>query len=85
MPVFDYECQICKKQFDKITKENEVVKCPCGNTATRIFPQKAPSFKLKYNPRKDKVDWDGNTTRFYDEWKKQKAEGKDVVIPEEKK
>jgi hypothetical protein len=38
-------------------------------------------FKLKYDPSKDIVDWDGNRSRYWDEYKKQKAEGKNVRIP----
>lgn len=85
MPIYDYLCTKCHVQFDKIAKEDEVVICLCGGVAKKIFPKKSPSFTLKYNPRKDKVDWDGNTTQFYNEYKKQKAEGKDVIIPDEKK
>ncbi len=59
------------------------MKCPVcfDEIAEKIFPTKAPSFKLVYNPQTDKVDWDGNRTQYYDAYKKQKAEGKNPRIP----
>jgi putative FmdB family regulatory protein len=84
MPLYDWKCRKCKTEFEYIAKmDEEVIKCPlCWDAdADRIFPQSAPSFKLTYDPKKDKVDWDGNTTRYYDEYKKMKAEGKKPRIP----
>lgn len=82
MPIYDFKCE-CGYEFDSIVKLGTVgKKCPkCGKKAKKIFPQKAPRFDLKYNPKSDMVDWDGNTTRFYDEYKKMKAEGKNPRIP----
>ena len=39
-------------------------------------------FKLLYDPKKDRVDWDGNRTRYFDEYKKMKKEGKNPRIPQ---
>lgn len=39
-------------------------------------------FKLTYNPVTDMVDWDGNRTRYFDEYKKMKKEGKNPRIPQ---
>jgi hypothetical protein len=49
-----------------------------------MAPQgKSPSFKLVYNPKSDKCDWDGNRTRYWDDYKKMKADGLKPRIPEE--
>ena len=42
---------------------------------------KSPSFKLTYNAQTDICDWDGNRSKYWDDYKKQKAEGKKVRIP----
>lgn len=62
--------------FEAIARFDEEVKCPvCFDAnAERIFPTKPPSFKLTYNPQKDMVDWDGNRSRYWDEWKKDKSQ-----------
>lgn len=83
MPIYDFECEFCGEDFDLIVEydTNKTLCISCGKTAKRVFPKKAPSIDFVYNPVSDMVDWDGNTTRFYDEYKKQKSEGKDVRIP----
>jgi putative FmdB family regulatory protein len=83
VPIFDFNCSKCGLEFDKLTKQSiNRVYCPiCEGESFRVFPRKAPSIDLKYNPVTDKVDWDGNTSRYWDEYKKQKSEGKDVRIP----
>ena len=84
MPIYDWECPDCGLVFEWMAKiSDETVKCPlCFDTdAKKIFPQKAPSFKLTYNPKTDMVDWDGNRTRYWDDYKKMKAEGKKPRIP----
>jgi putative FmdB family regulatory protein len=82
MPIYDYQCPKCHKVFERIAKENEVVVCECKYIAKRIFPQKSPSFKLTYNPKTDIVDWDGNRSRYWDQYKKDKEDGKKVRIPQ---
>lgn len=84
MALYDYECPECGLMFEWVAKFDEEVKCPvCWDiTAKRIFPQSAPKFKLKYNPQTDMVDWDGNRSRYWDDYKKMKAEGKKPRIPE---
>jgi len=71
MPIFDYECPDCGTIFEWMAKFDEVVKCPiCWDTdAVKIFPTKAPKFKLTFNPQTDTVDWDGNKSRYWDAWK----------------
>ncbi len=84
MPIFDFQCKKCKLQFEQIAKFDEVVKCPVcfDEDAEKIAPQKAPSFKLKYNPQTDLVDWSGNRSKYWDEYKKMKKEGKKPRIPQ---
>lgn len=82
MPIYDFKCEHCGI-FDSIEKtDTDIAKCPkCGKKSKRIFPTKSPRFNLTYNPKTDICDWNGNTTRFYDEYKKMKAEGKNPRIP----
>jgi len=55
--------------------------CPvCNYPLDRVANTK--SFKLLYDNKKDSVDWDGNRSAYYDEYNRQKAEGKDVRIAE---
>jgi putative FmdB family regulatory protein len=88
MPVFDYQCSVCGNIEERIIFSNsnyrEILVCSkCGAELVRIFPQKSPTFKLVFNNKRgDMCDWDGNTNHYYDEYKKQKADGKDVRIPE---
>ena len=42
---------------------------------------KSPSFKLTYTASKDSCDWDGNSSQYWNDYKKQKSEGKKVRIP----
>jgi len=36
------------------------------------------SFKLEYNNKTDMCDWSGNTSHYWDDYKKAREEGKDV-------
>jgi len=82
MPLFDYKCY-CGNEFEYlIMSSDDIALCPkCKSSyVKKLSPQTPVSFKLKYDPKKDSVDWDGNTSRYYDEYKKQKKEGKNVRI-----
>ena len=83
MPIYDFDCEHCGLQFDKIVDHNVIIAtCPkCSGDSYKVFPRKAPSIDLKYNPVTDTVDWDGNTSRYWDDYKKDKKDGKDVRIP----
>lgn len=83
MPIYDFECEVCGEEFDSIQKGDVTfIHCPkCDGKANRVFPRKPSKFNLSYDPKKDICDWDGNTTRFYDEYKKMKAEGQNPRIP----
>lgn len=83
MPLYDYKCSVCKVEFEWMAKFDEIVKCPlCFDTdADKVFPKKAPKFKLVYNPQTDMVDFDGNRTRFYDSYKEMKKTDNKARIP----
>lgn len=84
MPINDVECNKCKKNIEIITLSiNEKInkKCECGGNFIKVFPKSPTNFKLIYNPKTDICDFDGNTTRYYDDYKKMKAEGKNPRIP----
>lgn len=83
MPLYDWLCKSCGNEFEYlIIGSDDVAVCAkCGGIELkRLSPQSAVNFKLLYDPKIDRVDWDGNTSRYYDEYKKQKKEGKDVRI-----
>ena len=83
MPIFDLYCKYCGyEKGDVILKVNEFNgDCPsCDYPLERAANTK--SFKLLYDNKKDICDWDGNRSTYYDEYNRQKAEGKDVRIDE---
>lgn len=82
MPIYDFECGECGYEFDSIEKSSvKIIDCPeCGKKAKKVFPKKAPKFDLLYDPQKDTVDWDGNRSRYYDDYKAAKARGENVRI-----
>lgn len=83
MPIFDFECEHCGLAFDKLVEPDvQIATCPeCEGNSYKVFPKKAPSINLKYNPQTDMVDWDGNRSQYWDQYKKDRKDGKDVRIP----
>ena len=83
MPLYDYYCPKCRAEFEWMAKFDEVVKCPLcfDQVAEKEFPTKAPSFKLTYNPKTDKVDWDGNRSQYWDKYKEMKKTDPNCRIP----
>lgn len=85
MPLYEYRCDKCGRIKERIFSTEVLFlskRCDCGGTMGKIFPTKPPSFKLVYDNKNDICDWDGNTSRYWEEYNKQKAEGKNVRIPE---
>ena len=84
IPIYDTLCKKCKKEEEILTLRisKKIPNCKCGGERIILSPKKSPSFKLIYDPKVDSVDWDGNRSKYFDEYKKQKAEGKNVRIPE---
>lgn len=86
MPIFDLECNKCKKSKEVITTSiNEKIiyeKCECGGMFKKTFPKKSPNFNLKYNPKSDVCDWNGNTSQYYRLYNEAKERGENVRLPE---
>ena len=83
MPIYDCYCPECDNiKEDIILKINE--ECPkcskCKTQMKRIC--NCTSFKLIYNNKTDMCDWNGNRSQYWDEYNKQKAQGKNVRISE---
>jgi DNA-directed RNA polymerase subunit RPC12/RpoP len=81
----DFECLKCNLIFEwMIDSKQKTAKCPLcfDENCNKIFITPR-SFTLKFNPKTDMCDWDQNRSRYWDEYKKQKAEGKDVRLPTE--
>jgi len=78
--IYDLYCPECgAEKLDVIKHYDELVECSeCGYPMKHVC--NTTSFSLKYNPQTDICDWDGNTTQYWNEYKKQKAEGKNVRI-----
>lgn len=82
LKIFDVQCKKCKKITEILIESGEVFpKCEeCGGDTEQVFAKM--SFKLKYNPRTDRVgwSWDGYARSQY--WKdvdEAKARGEDVM------
>ena len=83
MPIYDFECPDCNNEFEYLAKNTVIkyAKCPsCGMKAKKIFSAKRQRFNLTFDPKKDMVDWDGNRSRYYDEYNAAKARGENVRI-----
>lgn len=81
--LLDFYCEDCDIFFEKIIDlKKEKPNCPkCSKVGERSFPRKSPSFRLKYDNKNDMCDWSGNTSRYWDDYKKMKSEGKNPRIP----
>ena len=86
MPIYEYCCFECE-EFEEMLMPlrdcDKEVQCKTCKKPMIKIPPTGTKFKLTYNPKTDICDWNGNTTRYWDEYKKQKAEGKNVVVPDE--
>ena len=86
MPIYDFKCQTCNAEFEQLVANSIIrfAKCPeCGMKAKKIFSAEGQNFNLKYNPKSDICDWDGNTTQYYRKYNEAKARGENVRLPEE--
>ena len=84
MPIYDFLCK-CGNQFDSIEKHDvDTVYCyKCKGNAVRIFPTKPAKFDLKYNPKTDMCDFNGNTSQYYRLYNEAKDRGEKVRLPED--
>ena len=81
MPIFDYYCALCGKEELYVFGNYEDI-VTCSNCNEQMKPKcNCAHFKLIYNNKTQSCGWsfDGYATnRYWDEYKKQRAEGKKV-------
>lgn len=80
----DWQCENCGVIFEDWTRANVKINAckECFHDCHKIF-LKAPTFELKYNPKSDICDWDGNTSQYYRKYNEAKDRGENVRLPEE--
>jgi len=86
MPLYDFKCQSCDNEFEYLAKNTVIkyAKCPkCGMKGKKIFCAEGQKFNLKYNPKSDICDWDGNTSQYYRAYNEAKERGENVRLPED--
>jgi len=77
------ECNFIEEdQMVDTSLEDHGVCKKCKKGKMRRMVGNKMTFELKYNNRTDICDWNGNSTRLWDEVKKAQAEGKKVDVPE---
>lgn len=78
MPLLDLICTKCGNEVIDVwlkANENPGICKLCKGALARI---PGGHFKLVYNNKTDMCDWSGNTSMYWNEVKKQRAEGKNV-------
>ncbi len=82
--MFDWECEHCGLIFENLVDTNiDIISCPdCDHDCRKVII-KARSVELKYDPKKDICDWDGNTTQYYRKYEEAKDRGENVRLPEQ--
>jgi len=86
MPIYDFVCLECNHKFEYLSKSVTIkhIECPkCGMKSKKVFSAKGQNFNLKYNPKTDMCDFDGNTTQYYRAYNEAKERGENVRLPEE--
>jgi hypothetical protein len=84
MPLYDLFCtnEECGHEIIDalLGVKDDLPKCPkCEGETNRKC--NCTHYKLDYNNRTDICDWAGNTSRYWDDIKKETSEGKNVVDP----
>jgi hypothetical protein len=81
MPLFDYRCE-CGNKEERIVKRDEMdsQQCSCGAYMHRLFPDSF-RFELVYNNKTDMCDWQGNTSQYWNDVKKQKEKEGKLTMP----
>ena len=81
MPIYDYNCKCGHKEEKLVFCCADSQACPeCGALMEKQFP-KGTRFNLKYDNKTDMCDWDGNTSRYWDDVRKQKKEEGKITMP----
>jgi hypothetical protein len=78
MPIYDYRCPKCgEEKIDVYAKYEDVRLCDkCKEQMVKNC--NCSHFKLVYNNKTDMCSWQGESSQYWMEYKKQKAEGKNV-------
>lgn len=85
MPLYDMKCESCNNEFEYLASNTNIKysKCPkCGMKAKKIFAADGQNFNLKYNPKTDICDFNGNTSQYYRLYNEAKDRGEKVSLPE---
>jgi putative FmdB family regulatory protein len=80
MPIYEYRCVDCGNVDEKLEFGSEVNKehfcSSCGKPSDRIVSK--CRFELVYNNKTDMCDWQGNTSMYWNDYKKSKENGEKV-------
>jgi putative FmdB family regulatory protein len=80
IPIFEYRCTVCNNVDEKLEFGNEMdqdhICSKCNKPSEKIVS--TSRFELKYNNKTDMCDWQGNTSMYWNDVKKQQAAGMDV-------
>lgn len=80
MPIMEYRCEKCDNIDERLefgTEMDEEHYCSkCNGLASRIVSK--CKFELKYNNKVDCCDWNGNSSHYWDAYKKAREDGQDV-------
>jgi putative FmdB family regulatory protein len=82
MPLYDFSCE-CGVLSERIVSRNELdnQECPrCDKIMKQMFPNTI-NFKLVYNNKTDLCDWQGNTSMYWNDVKKQQKEEGKLITP----
>jgi putative FmdB family regulatory protein len=85
MPLYDFECDSCEIRFEYLAMNNLIrfASCPiCSGKCKKVFSAEGQRFNLKYNPKTDICDWDGNRSQYYRLYNEAKDRGENVRLPE---
>jgi len=82
VPIYDYSCPKCGHKEEKLVfccADSQV--CPeCNELLDKEFPSDT-RYKLHYDNKTDMCDWSGNTSRYWDDVKKQRKEEGKLTTP----
>lgn len=77
--LYSLYCKTCDYTIEELYKYDEEIIHKCPNCKTVLNKETlVGSFELKYDPKKDIVDWDGNTSQYWNAVKEERRKGKNV-------
>lgn len=78
IPLYDLWCKSCSAEEEDVMKGMDETYYCSSCDQPMINRPGIGSFELKYDPKKDSVDWYGNSTQYYREYKEARARGENV-------